>query len=141
MVVISIIAILSTIGLTVYTTAQRAARDGKRKADILEIQKALEQYYALKREYPNSTGIYSLSTISNASYFSSGSTPKDPKSNNYIYAQGGTCTSIPPNKYVLCTTVLETEDGNRGALPGDGCSPVTDNGNPKKYFCVGSISN
>src|ERR1035437_10377472 len=44
MVVISIIAILSMIGLTIYTSAQKSARDGKRRADLLTIQTALEQY-------------------------------------------------------------------------------------------------
>lgn len=45
LVVISIIAILTVIGITIFTGQQRAARDAKRKADIDAIAKALESHY------------------------------------------------------------------------------------------------
>src|SRR3990167_5250220 len=47
LVVISIIAILISIGLTSFSTAQKKARDSKRKSDIKEVQNALEQYYSV----------------------------------------------------------------------------------------------
>ena len=47
LVVISIIAILITVGLTSFSTAQKKARDSKRKNDIKEVQTALEQYYSV----------------------------------------------------------------------------------------------
>jgi prepilin-type N-terminal cleavage/methylation domain-containing protein len=46
LVVISIIVILITLGLSSFATAQKKGRDAKRKSDIKEIQTALEQYYS-----------------------------------------------------------------------------------------------
>ena len=52
LVVISVIAILSVIGLTLYTSVLRGARDTKRKADLTAISRALEQYKAANGIYP-----------------------------------------------------------------------------------------
>lgn len=81
LVVISIIAILSLIGLTVYTNVQKNARDAKRKADIDSIANALEVNY--NKTVPNSyDAVRSI-------FFSSGTVPKDPTSKlNYIYPGG-----------------------------------------------------
>lgn len=54
LVVISIIAILSAIGITVFSAAQQAARDGRRRADLLAIAQALEIYRQQKGNYPTS---------------------------------------------------------------------------------------
>jgi prepilin-type N-terminal cleavage/methylation domain-containing protein len=53
MIAISIIAILSTVGLSVYTQGQKLARDAKRKADLKQIQTALNLYYQDFKAYPN----------------------------------------------------------------------------------------
>src|SRR3989344_814117 len=53
LVVISIIAILSAIGLTMYSVAQKSARIAKRIADLRSIQTALELYYNVNRSYPS----------------------------------------------------------------------------------------
>lgn len=47
LVVIGIIAILVSIGISSYSTAQKKARDAKRKSDLKSIQSALEQYYSI----------------------------------------------------------------------------------------------
>ncbi len=47
LVVIGIIAILLSVGLSSYSTLQRKSRDAKRKADIKTIQQAQEQYYSI----------------------------------------------------------------------------------------------
>lgn len=52
MVAISIVAILSTIGMTVYSKAQALARDSKRKEDLKSITIALELYYQKHQKYP-----------------------------------------------------------------------------------------
>ncbi|MBI2020052.1 type II secretion system protein [Candidatus Daviesbacteria bacterium] len=52
LVVITIIAILSVIGLTIFTKAQQATRDGKRKGDAEAIRVALEQYRSATGAYP-----------------------------------------------------------------------------------------
>ena len=45
LVVVSIIAILSLIGITLYTSALQGSRDAKRQQDIQSIAKALETHY------------------------------------------------------------------------------------------------
>lgn len=47
LVVIGIIAILLSIGLSSYSTVQKKSRDAKRKSDIKTIQQAKEQYYSV----------------------------------------------------------------------------------------------
>lgn len=54
LVVVAIIGLLSGIGLTSYTTANKKARDGKRRADIEQIRSALEMYKADNSTYPAS---------------------------------------------------------------------------------------
>lgn len=55
MVAISVVAILSTIGLMVYTNSQRLARDTKRKDDLRQIKNALVLYYNDVKQYPTAT--------------------------------------------------------------------------------------
>jgi len=52
MVSITIIAILSTIGLMVFTETQKASRDFKRKQDLRSISQALEIYFQKQGHYP-----------------------------------------------------------------------------------------
>ena len=54
LVVIAIIAILSTVGISVYTQTQRLARDAKRKSDLKQIENALVLYYQDFKTYPSS---------------------------------------------------------------------------------------
>lgn len=49
---ISIIAILSAIGLIVYTSVLKQGRDSKRQSDLRLIQSGLEQYYHDQGYYP-----------------------------------------------------------------------------------------
>jgi len=52
MVVIAIIAILSTVGFVSFTNAQIAGRDARRKQDLRSIAQALELYYQRYHHYP-----------------------------------------------------------------------------------------
>ena len=52
LIVIAIIGILISIGLTAFSRAQTQARDGQRKADLQNIGGALEQYYSDYNVYP-----------------------------------------------------------------------------------------
>ena len=79
LVVISIIAILSVIGITVFTNVQKNARDAKRRGDIDAISKALEVHYQDGQCPPNNY------CPPYPSYFSGNTTPKDPLGGNYIY--------------------------------------------------------
>lgn len=149
LVTISIIAILATVGVVIYTGAQMNARDGKRIADIQETQKALEQYYSLNRSYPVAgAGRVDLSSLGGiiGSYFQSSQIPIDPKNSNpYIYQYahqdiGAGCTS---EKYIICATIesCSSQKCNRSTLPLNGCEAATDTLTPQYYYCAGSISN
>lgn len=70
LVVISIIAILSVIGITIFSSAQKSARDSKRRADIDSIAKALEIHYG-----ECASAVYC--NLQNSD-FNSGGIPSDP---------------------------------------------------------------
>lgn len=89
LVAISIIAILSAVGMVAYSTAQRSARDSKRKQDLKSISIALQLYYQKNREYPyNAAYAWWKSTNTTTSSWIPGLTseyigivPNDPISN------------------------------------------------------------
>ncbi len=54
LVVISIIAVLSVIGLVAYGNVLKSSRDAKRQSDLKFIQSALEEYHADQIYYPDS---------------------------------------------------------------------------------------
>ena len=72
MVTISIIAILSMVGITLFLTAQKSARDGRRRADIDAIAAALETNHV-----PNSTTYPALAGSMFASFSSGVAVPTD----------------------------------------------------------------
>lgn len=57
-IVIAIIGILATLGLTSFTGAQQKARDTKRKGDLKAIQNAVEQYFTDNGGYPDTGGAW-----------------------------------------------------------------------------------
>ncbi|MBI4038607.1 prepilin-type N-terminal cleavage/methylation domain-containing protein [Candidatus Daviesbacteria bacterium] len=115
LVVISIVAILSVIGITLYSGLQQNARDAKRKADIEAISKALETNYnsASPTPYP----------ILAATMFASGAIPTDPRT-------GAAYTGIPAAAaatYMVCAT-LERNTGNATSNAGVGLGTTTTGG-------------
>ena len=57
LVVIGIISVLVSMGIASYSTAQKKARDAKRKADLSAMQKVLEQCYSVNDySYPAISG-------------------------------------------------------------------------------------
>lgn len=136
---VSIISVLAAFGYTIYANAQAHARDGRRKGDIREIQKALEQYNAASgnNSYPaTQADLYSSATISNSTYFNKGSTPNDPTtSSNYTYfGPSGSC-----KKFIVCAT-LERNTGNRDALA-TACADAVENSPAGGFYCLGSLQN
>ncbi len=107
-IVIVIISILATIVLMSYNNAQGRARDARRKTDVLNIAKALEQYYNINGSYPiptNTSGsLITVGTI-NQYWFVSGNTswnnfatlltgfidkmPTEPRGNTIAASNGG----------------------------------------------------
>ena len=137
MVTISIMAVLATVGVVVYANAQGHARDGKRRADLREIQKALEQHYTSSGDnsYPDATtGIYGTSPINSTTYFNKGSTPKDPSGTDYSYV----APSDPCKKFIICAD-LEKDTGNRSAAATLCTDAVEDTGTG--FYCLGSLQN
>lgn len=111
LVVVGIIAVLVSIGISSYSTAQKKARDAKRKSDLKSIQSALEQYYSICGfQYPSpSTNNTVPSSIScnDPSVVIMNPVPLDPKT-NASYKM----TQTTSGDYVICapnTPPLESE--------------------------------
>lgn len=107
LVVISIIAILTAVGMAVFGDIQKKGRDARRKEDLLAIQKAFEQYFDVPTNaaYPT--------TIEGAiSFYSNSRVPKDPKdTGTYRYGCTLNGSSCPGTIYTLCVD-LETSTEN-----------------------------
>lgn len=101
LVVVSIIAILSVIGLAIFTGIQPRARDSRRQADLEAISRAMEVGYS------DSTGRYSNLA---ESMFSASKIPTDPLSGS-TNCQGNSC------KYCVKTSAgnCEAIDSTVGA--------------------------
>lgn len=126
LIVISIIAVLSAIGLIVYRSIQIKARDGIRKRDLNNLATALEIYAQQHNgSYIYRTGstgtcdtdtpIFYDQTNGIASYISDGVVPMDPKSTSaseipycYISSNGST--------YTLCAFLENASDSDKNAL-------------------------
>lgn len=139
MIAITIVAVLATIGLVTYMSAQKNTRDSKRVQDLQEIQKAAENFYiANSNTYPATLGAMN-------SYFQSTSAPNDPiytGTNNYNYFQA-TCSG--GHKYIVCAKLESCfTKCNRSSLPADACAAVSDTTPPSSattHYCVGSLNN
>lgn len=100
LVVVSIIAILSVIGITVFSGVQKNARDAKRKADIDAITKAVEAHYNnTQNQYCTANaGTYCTPA---ANWFAGNIVPTDPQT-------GATYTGQPTNgvtTFNVCATL------------------------------------
>ncbi len=109
LVVISIITVLSTIGLTVFQGVQKNARDSVRKNDLNQLSTALEIYLENNNSYVPGTSITvdcsdsPIYSIANFTKLINGSMPKDPSTgNNYCY------TSTDGKSYQLWATLSDT---------------------------------
>lgn len=104
LVVITIIAILSVIGMAVFTGVQKNARDSRRKADVDSMSKALEA------NYNQTTGVYPTSLAN--TYFSTGIIPTDPKGSANPYS-----STTVTGSFVVCAK-LESSTGNASNTAG-----------------------
>lgn len=92
LVTISIIALLSTIGLTVYQSVKSRARDSIRKQDLNTLATALELHFQKKGYFIPGNGtcsdsqiFYLLKEPGIGPYISGGQIPKDPSGGLYCY--------------------------------------------------------
>ncbi len=104
LVVIGIISILVGLGTFSYSTAQKKARDAKRKGDIQAIKNGLEQYYSICGfNYPTpNSGIFTSIVCPSPSTAIMPTVPIDPKATPYI------CNGCDASTYSVCAT-LESE--------------------------------
>lgn len=120
LVVIGIIGVIVGMGFVSYSTAQKKARDAKRKEDLKAIQNAMEQYYSIcSYKYPATfppAGSKLTATTADCPSLSSNvdliTMPADPLGGNYQ------CLSCNISTYTICPKnlgggkYLETEDCN-----------------------------
>ncbi|MDP2090694.1 MAG: prepilin-type N-terminal cleavage/methylation domain-containing protein [Candidatus Gracilibacteria bacterium] len=107
LVVITIIGILATGAVSVYTSQIQRARDSVRLQDVTALKGGIEQYYQDNSEYPQSNG----ASFSGITVYTP-NLPKDPKSGqartgaafDYIYTVGPDANSIVGQDYEISTT-------------------------------------
>lgn len=110
MVAISIVSIISAVGLVGYGQAQKFARDSKRKQDLKSIQLALELYKQVNNSYPASINAVVPTYISTI--------PTDPKGPSYsYYLNSATCGNFAANQFYYVAATLESDtDSERNAV-------------------------
>lgn len=121
LVVITILAILMTIGIAVYSGVQKNARDLRRKSDLRSIKIALELYYQANGQYPSSTWVGSGAAPNawisglDSNYMSQG-VPVDP----FKQTSGNPWNNPAIFRYAYTSTVADTSlgacTGNYGGL-------------------------
>lgn len=105
LVVIGIISVLVSLGTFSYSTAQKKARDTKRKSDLQAIKNGLEQYYSICGfNYPTPGGsVFSSVICLSPSTVILPTVPVDPKTITPY-----PCASCDSSTYNVCAT-LEAE--------------------------------
>lgn len=106
LVAISIIGILAAVGMASLGQIQRSGRNAQRESDLRMIQSALQQYYADKNQYPNSTPTNELNrelvsgTSGRKVYLND--LPKDPTTSvDYFYT-----AAIDAASFAACNNTL-----------------------------------
>ena len=138
LVVIVIIAILSSIGFVTYTRFLKDSRDGKRQSDLKTIQAGLEEYYADQFFYPTAipTDGTSLKNTTGNNYPVSvtktymNSVPTDPQPSpqpQYRYEkQPATCDNNPSGSNIKCTGYcLYAEVENTSSAVNISCTDIS----------------
>lgn len=100
LVVVAIIAVLSVIGITIFSGVQKNARDARRREDVSSISKALEARVntTLDQNCTAAVGKYCAPT---GTWFAAGAIPKDP-------ATAADYTGLPVDgaaTYNVCATL------------------------------------
>lgn len=108
LVVISIIAVLSVIGFTIFTGVQKNARDSRRKADIDSIAKALEANYT--------SGSATPYPVLAGTMFAGGLVPDDPQ-NQAPYTYTGKPGAAAAS-YTVCAKLENGKGGNSSDTSG-----------------------
>ena len=84
LVAVAIFAILTALAVVSYTSANRRARDGRRRSDLEQVRTALEIYRADNTSYPVGTNFTTMvNTLVAGNYLSTATT--DPRGYGYYY--------------------------------------------------------
>ncbi len=140
MIVIGIIGILATLGVTSFSSAVKKSRDAKQKSDVSNIQQALILYRSDNGTYPNATN----SLVS--TYLKAVPANADGAAYTYTALPAG-CTGSGSSRcvnFVICTQALEAPKGNANSTsmtPGASFTPCNNTDNSVasgacKYFCL-----
>lgn len=121
LIVIALITILATIGITVFYGQQRSARDARRKADVEAIVSAFEQKFEKTEK-----GKYD--PIQNSDF--TNALPKDPLT-GYDYTYTPPLNSFPNETYLVCA-LLENSTGNSNTNTNIIPPPAPNTG---QYYC------
>ena len=116
LVALTIVAIITALGVASYTSARRNSRNAKRRGDMVALQQAFEQYYLSNQTYATP-----CSTM--ATGYLQGSFPAETLVGWNAYAQNCTATT-----YCVCARL---EGGGGGNASNSTCTFGTG-----EYFCV-----
>jgi len=130
LVVIAIIGMLSALLLPNFMAARERSRDSKRKADLQQIQRALEMYRQdqppAADPYPNTLPACNTSLVSGSVVYMN-KVPCDPLGSAYFYSPDQ--TNI---KFNLCACIENTADPDAV----DSCPIAGVRCDPPKYYVV-----
>ena len=126
LVVIAIIGLLASVVLISLNSARTKARDTKRKADVAQLQKALELYYDANGQYPQMGWNFSYdgtwATLQTALAPFISKLPQDPKQNSTAPYSGGLSYGYYSNGSYGCTgnwyMLVYTLENAEGTDPG-----------------------
>jgi len=107
LVAVAIFALLTAIAIVSYTTVNRRARDGKRKADLEQVRTALEIYRTDNAAYPAGSFSAMIGTLTSPIKYLT-TVPADPKGYSYYYSLSG-------SSYYLCAYLESGGPGCGGA--------------------------
>jgi prepilin-type N-terminal cleavage/methylation domain-containing protein len=123
----TVIVLLAIIGLTVFSTIQRNARDVRRKADINAIAHALEDHYdQFSQDYYQPL---------HGTDFSAGQIPEDPVSTRTYTGTGAFSSPTGGTDFCVCAH-LELPDGNSSQDAAAGNCNSGASGPTANYYCV-----
>lgn len=144
MVVISIIAILSAVGIVAFSKAQLAGRDARRKNDLRSIAQALSLFYSANRHYPYQNdwggsviGVYDMPWPSQFTTVMApfmAQLPHDP-TNSWPYIYAYSYNTGNGGDYHLCAKLENLSDPDINVPSGTSC---TRDGNTFANFMVAS---
>jgi len=141
LVVISVIGLLASVILVSVNNARAKSRDARRKADLQQIQKAMELYFDKTGSYPINRNPGSFYTDANADFLQElqdngflARGPKDPQSPErlyHYYDYGGACG------YFLIAQVEDPSNNpDLSGVAGGTCAGATLSCIPGVYYCV-----